>query len=322
MRISVVVPSYHRPDALVFCLRALEQQRRLADEVIVVIRDDDDESRDLLSSHPSVSVVTVTKPGAVFAMTQGALSSTGDVIAFTDDDARPRADWLARIEATFDANPSVAAVGGRDVIHDAEGVPRPMSLSTDVGRLTWFGRLIGNHHRGRGGPRDVVVLKGVNSSYRRSMLGLPEGLRGKGTQIHFEVAMGLRIILLGGTLRYDPSILVDHYPAERQDADKRAAPPASSIAGYAYNLTTSVAMLGPVRLAIRYAYGIVIGDAAMPGFARAFLLVVRREPHVGARLRGALSGNTAALWDAIRGRRPRFLSPPPLAEAHREPSSQ
>ena len=322
MKLSVVIPSYHRPDALVHCLEALNRQHRLADEVIVVIREDDDASRQLLASHPHVDVVSVTTPGAVFAMTQGALRSHGDVIAFTDDDARPHDDWLQRIEEAYGADPKVAAVGGRDVIYDAEHTPRPMSLTTDVGRLTWFGRLIGNHHRGTGPARDVVVLKGVNSSYRREMLGLPEGLRGKGTQIHFEVAMGLRIILRGGILRYDPSILVDHYPAERQDADKRAAPPAASIAGYAYNLTTSVAMLGPSRLAIRYLYAVLVGDAAMPGLVRALALTVRRDPHVARRLRGALAGNTAALKDAILRRRPSFVCPPPLDAARQGPSSR
>jgi len=311
MKVSVVIPSYHRPEALRFCLAAIAAQVRPPDECIVAIRDDDQESAALLEDASWVTVVTVDRPGAVHAMTAGALASTGSVIAFTDDDARPHPDWIARLVATFDADPRIAAVGGRDVIFDGDH-RRPVTLTTDVGRLTWFGRLVGNHHRGEGGPRDVVVLKGVNSSYRRESLALPAGLRGAGTQIHFEVAMGLHIVTSGGRLVYDSSIQVDHHPAERQDADKREAPPASAIAGHAYNLTMSIAMLGMPRLLLRCLYAIGIGDAAMPGLGRAAVLALQRSPHVMVRLRGAVAGNLAATRDALRGRRPTFIRPEPV----------
>ncbi len=312
MRVSVVIPSYHRPEALRCCLDALARQERAPEECVVVIRDDDHASAALLAETPWATMVTVDQPGAVHAMTAGALASTGAVIAFTDDDARPHPDWVARLVAAYEKDPSIAAVGGRDIIYDGDH-QRAVTLTTDVGRLTWFGRLIGNHHRGEGGPRDVVVLKGVNSSYRRESLALPDGLRGTGTQIHFEVAMGLRIVTAGGRLVYDPTIQVDHHPAERQDADTREAPPASAIAAHAYNLTMSIAMLGTTRLLLRCLYAVGVGDAAMPGVGRAALLALRRSPHVSVRLRGALSGNLAATRDALGGVRPTFISPAPVA---------
>ena len=65
MRISVVVPSYRRPDALARCLPALLAQERAADELIVVVRADDAETRQLLTTFPQVTEVTVDRPGAV-----------------------------------------------------------------------------------------------------------------------------------------------------------------------------------------------------------------------------------------------------------------
>ena len=313
MRISVVVPSYRRPLALAACIPALLAQTRPADEIIVVVRDDDHASRELLATQPMVDEVTVSQPGAVWAMTCGALTSTGDVICFTDDDARPSPGWLAGIEAAMLADPHLGAVGGRDIIHEPDGSLRLEPLRAQVGIIEPSGRLIGNHHLGTGQPRPVDVLKGVNSAYRREALALPVGLRGAGTQIHFEVAMGIKVAQAGYTLRYDPALTVDHYPEERQDADKRGAPPRQAVAGHAYNLTASIGLLGTTRLIVRWLYATVAGDRAMPGIARAALLAWERDPGWLDRLLGALSGNTAALLDGLRGRRPTFTevaSPP------------
>ncbi len=309
MRISVVVPSYRRPDALANCLPALLAQERPADEIIVVVRVDDEGSRALLGGFPDVTEVTVDQPGAVWAMAQGSLASTGDVIAFTDDDACPSPSWLRRLEATYETDPTIGAVGGRDIIHDPDGSLRVEALQSEVGIITPVGRLIGNHHRGTGPPRDVSVLKGVNSSYRREVLALPSGLRGAGTQIHFEVAMGLMVRQAGFRLVYDPSITVDHHPADRQDLDKRGAPPAEAVAGHAYNLTTSIGLLGMGRMLVRCAYAVLVGDRAMPGVLRAVILLAQGDRAALTRLRGSLAGNTAALVDRFRGVRPTFVRP-------------
>ena len=178
-----------------------------------------------------------------------------------------------------------------------------------MGIITPVGRLIGNHHRGTGPPRDVSVLKGVNSSYRREVLALPSGLRGAGTQIHFEVAMGLMVRQAGFRLVYDPSITVDHHPADRQDLDKRGAPPAEAVAGHAYNLTTSIGLLGMGRMLVRCAYAVLVGDRAMPGVLRAVILLAQGDRAALTRLRGSLAGNTAALVDRFRGVRPTFVRP-------------
>ena len=101
MKISVLVPTYRRPADLARCLLALQRQQRLPDEVIVVARPEDDATHERLAD-PSVGgalplrIVPVDVPGQVAALNQGLDSATGDVVAITDDDAAPRADWLAR----------------------------------------------------------------------------------------------------------------------------------------------------------------------------------------------------------------------------------
>jgi glycosyltransferase involved in cell wall biosynthesis len=231
MLITVLIPTYRRSQDLARCLAALQKQTRSADEVLVVVRDTDAETWKFLDSfNPgslSLRKVVVTVPGVVLAMNAGLDVAQGDILAITDDDAAPHHDWLERIEAHFVTDEQVGGVGGRDWLYlgtelqDATSHP---GASNVVGRLRWFGNLIGNHHIGEGESREVDVLKGVNCSYRRILLKkirFDERLRGSGAQVHWELSLGLQCKEAGWKLIYDPAIAVDHYLGKRFDEDQR-----------------------------------------------------------------------------------------------------
>src|SRR3954462_4455264 len=115
MRLSVVVPSYGRPEVLAHCLAALDAQERAPDEVLVVSRRGDDATQEVVTEHPAplaTKLVLVDTPGLVAAPNAGLEQAHGDVIAFTDDDARPHPDWLERIEQAFLADASLGGIGG------------------------------------------------------------------------------------------------------------------------------------------------------------------------------------------------------------------
>jgi cellulose synthase/poly-beta-1,6-N-acetylglucosamine synthase-like glycosyltransferase len=208
-------------------LAALKKQTRQIDEVIVTVRDTDTQTWEFLSTYNRddipLQTVTVTVSGVVAAMNLGLNAATGDIIAFTDDDAAPHPDWLERMEAYFLTDVNIGAVGGRDWQYIGTQIKEPGSRE-DVGRLQWFGRVIGNHHLGVGNAREVDVLKGVNMGFRRSaILGLrfDERMRGTGAQVHFELAFNLALRRRGWKIIFDPLVAVDHYPAVRFDEDKR-----------------------------------------------------------------------------------------------------
>lgn len=242
MKMTVLVPTYRRPKDLERCLRALQQQVRLADEVLLVVRDTDDVTHTFLKAFESrtlsLRTVAVTAPGVVAAMNVGFEAAIGEIISVTDDDAAPHPDWLKRIEAQFQCDEDLGGVGGRDYVY--LGTQLLEGAEPLVGRLQWFGRMVGNHHLGVGLAREVDLLKGVNMSFRKSALaGLrcDERLRGTGAQVHFEVALCLAVKQRGWKLIYDPAIAVDHYPAQRFDEDERKRFSAVATANAVHNET-------------------------------------------------------------------------------------
>lgn len=289
-RVSIVVPSYRRPDRLARCLSALAGQNRRPDELIVVCRRSDAGTLALAREATGVLCAEVDRPGVLAAMRAGARAANGDCIGFVDDDAEPHGNWLEGIVAHLD-DPTVGAVGGRDIV-DHHPDHRP---TTDVGRITANGKLIGNHHLGAGPARAVDVLKGANMVFRRAALVLPDGLRGEGAQVHYEVATSLWAAGNGWRLIYDPALVVDHLAGPRFDEDARGFQSSRAIANAAFNLTVCLGTLRPALRRRRLAYGLLVGDRATPGLLRAAWALLDREPRVAAQLTASVRGQLAGV---------------------------
>ncbi|MBI0331676.1 glycosyltransferase family 2 protein [Burkholderia plantarii] len=305
MKLSVLVPTYRRPTDLARCLIALQRQRRAPDEVIVVARPDDVATHDCLAD-PAVrgalplTVAPIEVPGQVAALNRGLERAGGDVLAITDDDAAPRPDWLERIAAAFDADARLGALGGRDWVHERGRViddARPV-----VGRVTLSGKLVGNHHLGVGGAREVDMLKGANMIYRRDAidgLRFDTRLRGAGAQTHNDMAFSMAVKRRGWKLVYDPAVAVDHYPAERFDEDRRDAASRNAIVNAAYNLHLTLRdHLPEPKREIAWWWYRFVGTRVYPGLAHVVLSLGSRDgARVRERWRAVRQGASAARRD-------------------------
>lgn len=116
---SVVVPTYNRPAQLAECLEALAALAFPRERFEVVVADDGGESslepviapfRDRMR----VRVIRQNNAGPAAARNAGAAAATGRFLAFTDDDCRPRPDWLDRLHDALSKN-DAAMIGGRSV---------------------------------------------------------------------------------------------------------------------------------------------------------------------------------------------------------------
>lgn len=295
MSTTVAVPTFRRPAELARCLAALAQQLELPSEVLVLAREEDRGLQPILSNAPAVlnlRVVTVSAGGLVTALNGALAAAQGEIIAVTDDDAAPRNDWVARICRRFAEDPGIGAVGGRDVVHDGPTVVT--GAARVVGRVQWFGRVIGNHHIGVGPAREVEILKGANLSLRRSAVEgtwFDRRLRGAGAQVHNDMAMSLQLRRRGWKLVYDPEIVVDHYPAERFDLDHRGQFNRWATADAAHNETLALLeYLPPVRRAAFAVWALLVGTRAVPGLGHLILGAVAGPRPAYRRFRAAMAG--------------------------------
>jgi GT2 family glycosyltransferase len=325
VRVSVIVPTYRRPETLRRCLEALRCQERRAEEILVVARRDDVPSQEVIAECAGNGVVAVLidvpagSPGLVSAMNAGAAASSGDIVCLTDDDATPHVDWITGIVAAFADDPSVGAVGGRDwVYHD--GRPERGSAAV-VGSVSWYGRVVGNHHLGVGGARDVAVLKGVNLGVRGDVLrqiGFDTRLRGTSTEHHWEIGLCLSVARMGYRVIYDPEIAVDHTPQPRVDEAREFRP--HQVRDSAHNETLALLEhLRPVGSAAHLFVTIAVGTHDQPGLARA----ARRrgwshDPHL-RNVAANIRGRYLAVATYLRSRRPVAASARVSPTLHDEP---
>jgi glycosyltransferase involved in cell wall biosynthesis len=265
MKITAIVPTYQRPQDLERCLEAFKKQLRPVDQLLITMRDTDTKTADFLQSYEieclPLKVLIVNVPGVVAAMNCGLEAATGDIIAFTDDDAAPHVDWLQRIEAYFLSDEHLGGIGGRDWQYVGTKLKEAGERKV-VGQMRWHGLVIGNHHLGVGEPQEVYVLKGVNMSFRRTAIAdlrFDEQMRGTGAQVHFELAFSLSLKRAGWKILFDPQVAVDHFPAQRFDEDLREAFSAIALTNQVHNETLALLeYLSPPRRIIFMIVAILI----------------------------------------------------------------
>jgi O-antigen biosynthesis protein len=197
-RISVVVCSYNGSatirDTLQACLRI-----DYPDYEIIVINDGSkDSTREIADEFP-VKVVHTRNRGLSNARNRGIVEATGEIVAFTDDDAMPDPLWLRYLAIAY-LHADFAGVGGPNIA--------PLNSS-------FFAECV-SYAPGR--PVQVLSsdqvaehIPGCNMSFRRSVLleagGFDPVYRAAGD----DVDICWRIQDLGYQIGFHPSAFVWHY---------------------------------------------------------------------------------------------------------------
>jgi GT2 family glycosyltransferase len=213
LTVSVVIPTYQRPDYLRTCLSRLHELTVAPDDVVVVDASQDNRSYDVVGAFDHVRYVrSPFGPGTLASSRNIGLNEvTTDIVAYVDDDAYPRPDWLAELLHPY-ADPAVGGVGGRVT----NGLPGEDNASDEpVGRFLSDGSVVGNFYLDTGLPVEVDHFIGANMSYRRSAL---LGIGGiidiyPGTSLREDTGLGLRVKQAGWKLVYVPTARIDHVTA-------------------------------------------------------------------------------------------------------------
>ncbi len=124
IQVSVVVPTFRRPDLLEKCIRALCAQSVDPDAFEIIICDDENsihtfqliiELKDQFPEHHLSYVYVRRNHGPAAARNRGWNKARGNIVAFTDDDCLPHTDWLKNALQSF-ANEKVDAIWGKVIV--------------------------------------------------------------------------------------------------------------------------------------------------------------------------------------------------------------
>jgi GT2 family glycosyltransferase len=197
-RISVIVCTHNGAATLDECLAGVGRIDYSNYEVIVVDDGSTDASAEIADRHP-VRLIRTTNEGLGAARNTGLAASTGEIVAYIDDDAVPDVQWLTYLACTFMDSDHVGAGG--------PNVPPPGD-----------GEIAACIANGPGGPAHVLLsdrvaehIPGCNMAFRRASL---EAIGGFDTQFRVagdDVDVCWQLQARGGTLGFHPAAVVWHH---------------------------------------------------------------------------------------------------------------
>lgn len=117
--VSIVIPTFARPERLSDCLRALTGQTLAAcDFEVVIVDDGSPQPLDAIvakyAADLSIKLLRQANAGPAAARNRGVKEATGKWIAFTDDDCLPDPQWLELLLARERSDPG-SLVGGTTI---------------------------------------------------------------------------------------------------------------------------------------------------------------------------------------------------------------
>jgi len=212
-RISVVVPTLRRPEALAALLADLARCDPPPHEVVVVDGDRDGSARAPCAEAAIAVRYLAAPPGLTRQRNLGAAAAGGDVVLFVDDDVALAPDTFGLLAEAY-RDPAVVGATGRVVGERSQIVPRGSPLRRIIpgggrqGTFTRYGypRYVTDVER----ELDVEHMPGCFLSARRELvleLGFDEALPGYALaeDEDFSCRLAAR-----GRIRYLPAIRVDH----------------------------------------------------------------------------------------------------------------
>lgn len=197
-RISVVVCSFNGGRVIRDCMEGLLRLEYPNFEVIVVDDGSTDNTAEIVREYPFKLIRTENR-GLGSARNTGMRAADGEVIAYTDDDARPDPHWLTYLALTF-MTTDHAGAGGPNIAPRGDG------------------RIADCVANAPGGPVHVLLsdtvaehIPGCNSAYRKACLEEIGGWDPKYRAAGDDVDVCWRLQQRGWTIGFSPAAMVWHH---------------------------------------------------------------------------------------------------------------
>ncbi len=219
MQLSIVICSYNRASYIGDALTSLYEQTSGLEcfEAIVVDNNSSDNTPAVFKawreSHPNgnFTYTTETQQGASYARNTGAKLSKGAWLCFMDDDAVAKKDYVSNIIRHIQDQPFIVGFGGRIIPKYIPEQPKWMSyyVSSLVGNFDYAPSACAFENGKYPLESNMIVSKAIYEQiggFNTALPGVVGTLRigGEGKELFF------KILALGHTIYYDPSICVHH----------------------------------------------------------------------------------------------------------------
>lgn len=133
--VSVIVPVYNDAQRIGKCIEALLNQTYTNDkyEVIIIDNGSTDETRTVIKKYPVKLLIEDKIQSSYAARNKGIKNTRGEIIAFTDSDCIPNADWIEKGVANLLSVPNCGLVGGEiNVFFKNSGKPNAVELYDSI----------------------------------------------------------------------------------------------------------------------------------------------------------------------------------------------
>lgn len=215
-KVSVAVLSWNGRQHLEVCLPALRAQQDpgVAWEVLVLDNGSEDDTRAWVSrQHPEVRLITSPHNLGFCAGNHRLVEAAeGDVIAFLNNDTRPRRDWLAALVAALREAPAdVAAVSGQIVDWPGERLDFGRGIMTFDGHAfqLGFGHALKTAETPAAGE-ELLFACGGNMLIRRASFLAAGGFDESYFAYLEDVDLGWRLWAGGERIIFAPDAIVHH----------------------------------------------------------------------------------------------------------------
>ena len=117
MKTSILICTYNRGSLInktLYCL--IKRQTVKPNEIVVVNGGGENNCKHILQkwkiTFPKLKIKETQNINLATSRNKGLSICSGDIILFTDDDARPYPDWVEKIKKAYEIYPDACAIGG------------------------------------------------------------------------------------------------------------------------------------------------------------------------------------------------------------------
>jgi len=223
MKISVIINTLNRPEPLEQCLEALRKQTYKDFEVVVVDQSRNRRTKKVCKPYNLKYYRIRKRNNLSVSRNYGINMAAGDVLAFIDDDAQARSDWIERIVKAYDQEDPPALIAGRVI--DVSDPDNPVTQFQN-GIVSSFGytediRPSDEKRYGKGHAGWYLRPMGANMILKKDAAVAVGGFDEFYEYIHDETDIAVRIIKEGSVAIYDDQLIVEHSPALGRNRKKK-----------------------------------------------------------------------------------------------------